>query len=190
MTKGLLIVVSAPSGCGKGTILNEILKDESYYFSVSATTRAPRPGEIDGINYHFLTKDEFEKTIAKDGMLEYAKYCNNYYGTPKQSVYEMLEQGKNVVLEIEVQGAMQVMKTCREAVFIFICPPSISELERRLNKRGTESPEVIAKRVSEAEYELSFANKYNYNVVNDDLVDAVDDFKAIIRAEQLKVKKI
>lgn len=187
MKKGLLIVVSAPSGCGKGTILSEILKDEKYYYSVSATTRNPRPGEVNGVNYHFISKQEFEDRINNDGMLEYAQYCDNYYGTPKKEVDEKLNEGKHVILEIEVQGAMKVKEICPEAKFIFIAPPSIQELERRLRKRGTETDEVIMQRVSQAERELSYANKYNYIVVNGELKDAINDFKCIIRACELAV---
>ena len=186
MNKGMLIVVSGPSGCGKGTVLAEILKSDRIFYSVSATTRSPRPGETDGVNYYFLTKEKFEKLIEEDGMLEYASYCGNYYGTPKKPVEDMLEQGKHVILEIEVQGAMKVMEKCPEAVFVFILPPSLKELERRLNKRGTEAEDVIKKRLSEAVGEIKQAYKYNYAVINGELEKAVDDLKAIIRAEELK----
>lgn len=186
MSKGMLIVVSGPSGCGKGTVLAEILKSDRIFYSVSATTRSPRPGETDGVNYYFLTKEKFEKLIDEDGMLEYASYCGNYYGTPKKPVEDMLEQGKHVILEIEVQGAMKVMEKCPEAVFVFILPPSLKELERRLNKRGTEAEDVIKKRLSEAAGEISQAHKYDYAVINGELEKAVDDLKAIIRAEELK----
>lgn len=186
MNKGMLIVVSGPSGCGKGTVLAEILKSDKIFYSVSATTRSPRPGETDGVNYYFLTKEKFETLIEEDGMLEYASYCGNYYGTPKKPVEDMLEQGKHVILEIEVQGAMKVMEKCPEAVFVFILPPSLKELERRLNKRGTEAEDVIKKRLSEAAGEIKQAYKYNYAVINGELSEAVDDLKAIIRAEELK----
>lgn len=186
MNKGMLIVVSGPSGCGKGTVLAEILKSDKIFYSVSATTRSPRPGETDGVNYYFLTKEKFEKLIAEDGMLEYASYCGNYYGTPKKPVEDMLEQGKHVILEIEVQGAMKVMEKCPEAVFVFILPPSLKELQRRLNKRGTEAEDVIQKRLSEAAGEIKQAYKYNYSVINGELEKAVEDLKAIIRAEELK----
>lgn len=188
MNKGMLIVVSGPSGCGKGTVLAEILKSDKIFYSVSATTRSPRPGETDGVNYYFLTKEKFEKLIEEDGMLEYASYCGNYYGTPKKPVEDMLEQGKHVILEIEVQGAMKVMEKCPEAVFVFILPPSLKELERRLNKRGTEAEDIIKKRLSEAAGEIKQAHKYNYAVINGELEKAVDDLKAIIRAEELKAK--
>ena len=188
MNKGILIVVSAPSGCGKGTILAEVLKDEKFYYSVSATTRSPRPGETDGVSYHFLGKEQFEELIRTDGMLEYAEYCGNYYGTPRDKVLEKINEGKNVILEIEVQGAMQIREKCPEAVFVFIAPPSVAELRNRLEKRGTETPEVINQRVSEAAQEISFAYRYDYVVVNNILEDAVNDFISVIRAEELKAE--
>lgn len=186
MNRGLLFVVSAPSGCGKGTILSEVLKDDKFFYSVSSTTRSPRDGEIDGVNYNFKTCEQFEQLIASDGMLEYARYCDNYYGTEKAPVEKKRLEGKNVILEIEVQGAMQVKKNCPEAILIFILPPSVSELERRLRKRGTETDEVIAQRVSKAAEEITQAKKYDYIVVNAALEKAVEDFKAIITAEEQK----
>jgi len=188
LNRGLLIVVSAPSGCGKGTLLAEILKDNDYYYSVSATTRSPREGEVDGVNYHFATREEFEDLIKSDGMLEYAQYCGNYYGTPKKEVEKKLSEGKNVILEIEVQGAMQVKEIAPEGVFVFILPPSVSELKKRLLKRGTEEISVIEKRVSEAVGEIKYAEKYDYVIVNDDLSKAVDDFKMVISAEKMRTK--
>ena len=188
MNKGILIVVSAPSGCGKGTILAEVMKDEKFYYSVSATTRSPRPGETDGVNYHFLGREQFEELIKTGGMLEYAEYCGNYYGTPRDKVLEKINEGKNVILEIEVQGAMQIREKCPEAVFVFIAPPSVAELRNRLEKRGTETPEVINQRVSEAAHEISFAYRYDYVVVNNILEDAVNDFISVIRAEELKAE--
>lgn len=186
MSKGTLFVVSGPSGCGKGTILAEILKDERFYYSISATTRAPRPGEVNGVNYHFIDKNEFEELIANDGMLEYASYCDNYYGTPRKPVEDMLNEGKHVILEIEVQGALKVMEKCPEAISVFILPPSLKELRRRLNKRGTETEEVIEKRLAQAEGEIRQADKYSYVMINGALEDAVDDLFAIIRAQELK----
>ena len=188
MNKGLLIVVSGPSGCGKGTMLAEILKSDKFFYSVSATTRSPRPGEIDGVNYYFHSREGFEKLINEDGMLEYAEFCGNYYGTPRKPVEDMLSEGKHVILEIEVQGAMKVMEKCPEAIFVFILPPSLKELRRRLHKRGTETEEVIEKRLSEAAGEIRQAYKYNYTVINGELSAAVDDLKAIIRAEELNAK--
>lgn len=186
--KGLLLVVSAPSGCGKGTILGEILKDDSFYYSISATTRAPREGEQDGVNYHFITKEEFEQRIAQGGMLEYAQYCGNYYGTPKKEVEQMRDAGRDVILEIEVEGAMKVRALCPDAVFLFIAPPSVEELRRRLNKRGTEAAEVIEERVSQASRELSYANQYDYIIVNGELEKAIQDFRTVVRAEKLRTK--
>ncbi len=188
MSKGMLIVVSGPSGCGKGTLLAEVLKKDKFFYSVSATTRSPRPGETDGVNYYFLTREKFEETAENGGMLEYASYCGNYYGTPKKPVEDMLERGIHVILEIEVQGAMKIKEKCPDALFIFILPPSLKELRRRLNKRGTETEEVIERRLGEAAGEIKQACKYDYTVVNGELSEAVDDFLAIIRAEELNVK--
>lgn len=187
--KGRLIVFSAPSGCGKGTMLAEILKDEHFYCSVSATTRSPRDGEIDGVNYYFLKKEDFEKKIENNEFLEYACYCDNYYGTLVSEVENKLNEGINVILEIEVQGAMKIRQIRPDALFIFISPPSVEELRRRLRKRGTESEDIIEKRVAQAEKELSFVSEYDYDIVNAALEDAISDFFAVIRAEQLKVKK-
>lgn len=188
--KGILIVVSAPSGCGKGTILSRILENENFYYSVSATTRAPRNGEVDGVHYHFMTRNEFESHISNDNMLEYAEYCGNYYGSPKKQIDENLDAGKNVILEIEVKGASQIRKLRPEAVFIFIAPPSVKELSRRLFKRGTESAEIINERVSKAYEEIRHACEYDYIVVNGELETAVEDFKSIIRAESLRTGRL
>ncbi|MBP5430862.1 guanylate kinase [Ruminococcus sp.] len=187
MNKGRLIVFSAPSGCGKGTMLEEILKDERFAVSVSATTRAPREGEKDGVNYHFLTREDFEQRVADGKFIEHAEYCQNLYGTLASEVDGRLEQGLNVILEIEPQGAMKIREKRPDAVFIFIVPPSIGELRRRLKKRGTEADEVIEERVSKAAWEISQAEKYDYVIVNDALEDAISDFFAVIRGEQLKV---
>lgn len=186
MNKGRLIVFSAPSGCGKGTMLEEILKDERFTVSVSATTRAPREGERDGVNYHFLTREDFEQRIKDGKFIEHAEYCRNLYGTLSSEVDGRLEKGQNVILEIEVQGAMKLMETRSDAIFIFVAPPSVGELRRRLKKRGTESDEVIEERVSKAVWEISQAEKYDYIIVNDALEDALSDFFSVMRAEQLK----
>ncbi len=186
MNKGTLFIVSGPSGCGKGTVLAEIIKQDNIYYSVSATTRSPRPGEVNGVNYHFLSKDEFEKLIENDGVLEYANYCGNYYGTPKKPVEDMLAEGKNVILEIEVQGALKVMDKCPEAVSVFILPPSLKELCRRLHKRGTETEEVIEKRIGEAAGEIRKAVNYDYVMINGELETAVSDLLSIINSQKLK----
>ena len=188
MEKGLLIVVSAPAGCGKGTILGRILKDTKYYYSVSVTTRKPRPGEVDGVNYRFLDKAQVEALIAENAFLEHAQYCDNYYGTLRAPIEENLAKGKHVILEIEVQGAMQIRELCPDAKFIFIAPPDFETLRTRLKHRGTEDDETIEKRVKQAEYELSLKNQYDYCIVNDKLDKAVADFKAVIRAEELKIQ--
>ena len=186
MNKGRLIVFSAPSGCGKGTMLEEILKDQRFAVSVSATTRAPREGEKDGVNYHFLTREDFQQRIEDGKFIEYAEYCQNFYGTLSSEVDGRLEKGLNVILEIEPQGAMKIREKRPDALFIFIVPPSVGELRRRLKKRGTETDEVIEERISKAAWEISLAEKYDYIIVNDALEDAVSDFFAVIRGEQLK----
>lgn len=186
MAKGRLIIFSAPSGCGKGTMLKEILKCENYRCSISATTRKPRENEKDGVNYYFLTREEFEQKINENSFLEYAQYCDNYYGTLLSEVDDYLEKGIDVILEIEVQGALKVMAKRPDAVSVFVAPPSIKELRRRLKKRGTETNDVIEKRVAEATGEIAKIKNYNYVIVNDVLENAVSDFHAIMRAERLK----
>ena len=188
MNKGRLIVFSAPSGCGKGTMLAEILKDKNYCVSVSATTREPREGEVDGVNYHFISKGDFLQKVADSEFLEHAEYCDNYYGTLISEVDGRLNDGLNVILEIEVQGAMKIREKRPDALFIFIAPPSVNELRRRLKKRGTETDEVIEKRVSQAAGEIAHAPKYDYIIVNDALEDAVSDFFAVMRAEKLRAE--
>lgn len=187
MSKGILVVVSAPAGCGKDTILEQALKlNGNLFYSVSATSRAMRPGETDGVSYHFRTREQFEDMIKNGELLEYTEYCGNYYGTPKKAVEDMLEAGKDVILKIEIEGAANVKKIFPECVMIFILPPSIAELSRRLHKRGTETEEVIALRLETAKKELEFAKNYDYFVVNDALEDAVSDFLTVVRAEKLK----
>ncbi|MBD5082509.1 MAG: guanylate kinase [Ruminococcaceae bacterium] len=190
MAKGILFVVSAPAGCGKDTILEKALaKEINLCYSVSATTRAMRAGETEGISYYFKTREEFEKMIADGELLEHTEYCGNYYGTPKQTVLETLELGQNVVLKIEIEGAENVKKLMPEAVLVFILPPSMQELDRRLHKRGTEDEETIAKRLKQAEKEISFAVNYDYVIVNDDLNKAVRDFVAIVDAESFRTNR-
>ena len=185
--KGLLIVLSGPSGSGKGTVLRELLKEEENIFlSVSATTRSPRPGEENGVHYFFLSREEFEAEIANDGMLEHACYCENYYGTPKKPVFDRCDNGQDVILEIEVQGAMQVLEKQKEAVSIFIMPPSLTELRERLIGRQTEDMETVERRLATALEEMKYAKRYDYIVVNDSIQEAVKDIKAILQAEKLK----
>ncbi|MBR4318968.1 MAG: guanylate kinase [Oscillospiraceae bacterium] len=188
MKKGMLFVVSAPSGCGKGTILAQVLKDEKFYYSVSATTRKPRDGEKNGVNYLFLQIQEFEKLVSENAFLEYAQYCDNYYGTLKAPIEEHRNQGKHVIIEIEVQGAMQIRKLCPDAKFIFIAPPSLEIVRQRLESRGTEDAETIEKRIQQAKEELRFSNQYDYCIVNDVLSEAIADFKSVVRAEELKIQ--
>lgn len=184
--KGLLIVLSGPSGCGKGTMVAELLKRGDCTVSVSATTRQPREGEIDGTHYYFLSKEEFQQRIGNDGLLEYAEYCGNYYGTPRAEVDRLRAEGKHVILEIEVQGALQVKKRCPEAILVFTVPPTVSELSRRLHKRGTETDEVIEKRIAQFQKELPCVPEYDYVILNDALEDAVEDFVSVIRLELMR----
>ena len=186
MNKGLKIVLSGPSGSGKGTIVKELIHNEQFLLSISATTRAPRQGEEEGVHYFFKTRDEFESMIAQNELLEYAEFCGNYYGTPKAFIEESVKNGKDVILEIEVKGAMQIKKIYPEAIFIFVVPPSLAELESRLVGRNTEAREVIEQRLNRAKEELALYNQYDYVVVNDRLVDAIDEIGCIVRAEKLK----
>ena len=188
--KGLLVVISAPSGGGKGTILKELFaQNEILRLSVSATTRAPRPGEEHGKQYYFLSREEFEALIAQGRMLEHAEYVGNYYGTPRDPVEEWLSQGRDVVLEIEVQGGAQVKKLMPECVSIFILPPSMKVLGERLRGRGTETEETVQKRLATARREIPQAREYDYLVFNDRLEDAVEEILAILRAEKLKYSR-
>lgn len=189
MNKGTLFIISAPSGTGKGTIVARILAaDPCIHFSVSATTRAPREGETDGVNYYFITRDEFLNLIETGGMLEHAEFCDNFYGTPKKPVLDKLAEGHDVILEIETVGAAKVMDAYPEAVGIFILPPSLAELKRRLETRGTDSEEVIAKRVAEAKAEIEKSRNYDYVIVNDDLDKAVEDMKNVMSAAKKMTK--
>ena len=184
---GRLIVVSGPSGSGKGTILGEILKSPDYVYSVSATTRQPRQGEIDGKHYFFMQKTEFEERILQNGFIEYAEYNGNYYGKPVDFVNANLKNGKNVVLEIEVQGAMQIKKTIPDALFIFMTPESRTELEDRLRLRGSEDEQTIKRRLAIADRELSSSLLYDYVIFNEKgkQEKAVEDFFAAVRASAL-----
>ncbi|MBO4898211.1 MAG: guanylate kinase [Clostridia bacterium] len=189
--KGLLIVVSGPSGVGKGTVLGKVFeKRDDMYYSVSATTREMREGEKDGVNYHFLSEEEFLKIKAEDGFLESACYCDNYYGTLKEEVFKRIDKGINVVLEIEVQGAMQIRRKHPEGVFIYILPPSYKALRERLLGRGTDDLDKIEKRLEAAKWELTQIDKYNYLVVNDIVEEAADELNSIIEAEHLRTPRV
>lgn len=189
--QGLLLVISAPSGAGKGTIINKMLeKNNNLWLSVSETSRPMRANDIDGITYHFCTKEEFEEKIKDDYFLEYALYANNYYGTPKKYIQEHLSKGQDVILEIEIQGAMQIKKLIPEALFIFIMPPSLNELKKRLVGRGTDTKEKILERFKIAYQEMNDVTKYNYVVVNDEIDVAADKILSIIKAERCRVDRI
>jgi len=187
MSRGKLFIVSGPSGVGKSTVLGALFaQNKNLYFSVSATTRDPRPGEEDGVHYHFLTMDTFREWIAKDEFLEYAEFVGNAYGTPRKYVDEALEAGKDVILDIEVQGAEQVCAKRPETVTVFIAPPSWSELERRLTARGTDTSEKIQKRLQRAKEEVLKAHHYDYFVINDTVENAVQELNAIMTAEHCR----
>lgn len=182
--RGLLIIMSGPSGVGKGTIREELMKkdDLNLHYSVSMTTRGMRPGEVNGREYYFVSREEFDQNIAKDNLLEWAEFVGNRYGTPRDKVEQMRNEGKNVMLEIEVNGTAQVLKKVQDdgVLSIFIAPPSLEELENRLRGRGTETEEVIKSRVAKATHEFGFKDQYKYVVVNDKLDKAVDDVRQII----------
>lgn len=184
--KGLIFILSGPSGAGKGTLVKELVKFPENEVSVSATTRNPREGEVNGLDYHFLTVDDFKRLIAEDGVLEYAQYCGNYYGTPKAQIEAWLAEGKNVILEIDVQGCRQIKAKRSDVVTVFIAPPSMEVLEKRLRGRGTETDDVIAKRLQAAKGELEKAPEYDYVVVNGPIEECTEDVMAIFKAENIK----
>lgn len=188
--RGKTFIITGPSGVGKGTIIKELFqRQKNLYFSVSATTREPRPGEVDGTHYHFLTKETFLAWIADNAFLEHAEYVGNHYGTPKKYVDEAMERGEDVILDIEVQGADQVYENRPETVRIFIIPPSWEELRRRLLGRGTEDAAKVQSRLLRAKEELSYAQHYDYIVVNDSLEKAVEEIQAIIKAEHCRLSE-
>lgn len=190
--RGLLIVFSGPSGVGKGTVRQEIFStpDNKFEYSVSMTTRAQRPGEVDGKDYFFRSREEFEELIRNGQMLEYAEYVGNYYGTPLTYVNETLDKGIDVFLEIEVQGALQVKKKVPDAVFIFLTPPDLNELQERLVGRGTDSEEVIAQRIERAREEIALMSEYDYAIVNDEVPLAAERVKRVIEAEHFRVDRV
>lgn len=190
--KGLLIVLSGPSGVGKGTVREAIFSNNihNYVYSVSATTRAMRPGEEDGRDYYFVGREEFEGLIQDNALLEYAEYVGNYYGTPIAAIEDNLDQGRDVFLEIEVQGAMQIREKMPQGVFIFLAPPSIQELENRLVNRGTDAQAIIYERIQKAREEMDMMRHYDYVVVNDEVDKAVAKINAIIQSEHLKVGRV
>ena len=189
--RGLLVVLSGPSGVGKGTVRKALfdLEGHDLEYSTSMTTRAPRSGEIDGEDYYFVSREEFERRIKDDAFLEWAEFVGHYYGTPKDKIETHLKAGKEVVLEIEVQGALQVREKAPDGVFICVAPPNKEALYRRLLRRGTESAETIQKRMDKAEREFPLAHKYDYIVINDEVTNAADRVLAIIRAEHAKTER-
>ena len=188
---GSLIIISGPSGAGKGTICKELAKDSNIRISVSMTTRSPRDGEVDGKDYYFVTKDEFLDNIDKGGFLEYAtNYGQNFYGTPKDKVYKLLNEGYDVILEIDIQGALKVKDVASDGIFIFVMPPSMRELKNRLIKRAPESREQVIERFKNAYKEINEVSKYNYVVINDDVLSCANKVRAIIAAEKCRVDRI
>ncbi|MCR2042565.1 guanylate kinase [Anaerosalibacter massiliensis] len=190
MAEGLLVVVSGPSGCGKGTICRKFLqRNEDMNISISATTRSPRRGEKDGVNYFFLTEDVFKKMVSKNEFLEYANVHGNFYGTPKKYVLDKIKKGENIFLEIDIQGALQIKKIYPNGVFVFILPPSMEELKNRIIRRGTESKSDIDRRYKNAFKEIEYINEYDYAIVNDKVEKAVKKLESIVTAEKSKVDR-
>lgn len=189
---GQLIIISAPSGAGKGSVISGLLERDkkNLWLSVSTTSRQPRSNDIPGVTYNFVSKEEFEKLIEEDYFLEYTNYVGNYYGTPKQAIREKLDQGIDVILEIEIEGAMNIKKLVPEALFIFIMPPSLKTLVTRLKNRKTDSKDKIIERFHTAYKEINEVTKYNYVVVNDELEDAIDKVESILKAEKCRVDRI
>ncbi|MDR2832351.1 MAG: guanylate kinase [Streptococcaceae bacterium] len=190
--RGLLIVFSGPSGVGKGTVRKEIFDtpNHAFEYSVSATTRAPRAGEVDGVDYHFISKEAFEEKIKNNQMLEYAQYVDNYYGTPLDYVNKTLDEGKDVFLEIEVQGAAQIKEKVPDGLFIFLAPPNLDELKARIIGRGTDAPDVIEARMQTAKKEIEMITLYDYAVVNDEVQLAAERVKQIVSAEHFRVNRV
>lgn len=190
MNRGLLIVISGASGTGKGTVCKKILADlPEIAYSISATTRNPRPGEVDGKEYYFLSSEEFKAWIAEEKFLEYAEVYGNFYGTPLNKIEERLNRGEDIILEIDVQGALNVKRKCPEGIYIFLLPPSLEELKSRIEGRGTETPESLARRLKNAVAEIKIGLQYDYVVVNDTIDNAVAQIKSILTAERCKVTR-
>lgn len=188
--EGLLVVVSGPSGSGKGTILNLLMKqNDKVRSSISATTRKPREGEADGVNYFFKSIDEFQEMIKKQELIEWVEYCNNYYGTPKAYIENTKNQGFDVILEIEVEGAVNIKKKYPDCVLVFILPPSFDELKKRIENRGTENDKVIEQRLERAKKEIEYIKYYDYVIINDVLQDAVDNLNSILKSERFKFSR-
>ena len=189
--RGQLYVISGPSGVGKGTVVSEFLnQNKEVFLSVSATTRAKRPGEEEGVNYYYKSQEEFVKMIENNEFMEWAQFCNNYYGTPKATVENILKSGKDVILEIEVQGAMQIKKNFPESIFVFVLPPSLDELKKRLINRATESEEVVNLRIETAKKEILYAKEYDYLLVNDTVSNTVSKLSGIIISERCKTERL
>ncbi|MBR0104539.1 MAG: guanylate kinase [Firmicutes bacterium] len=188
-SRGVLLIISGPSGSGKGTVAEILTREDDYFLSVSATTRAPRDYEIPGEHYYFMTKEEFLSKVRDGEFLEWAEFCGNCYGTPKKEIMERLDKGQNIILEIEVQGALQVKNEYPEAVLVFMIPPSAQELKKRLAGRGTETEEVILERLERALIELDVANMYDYLVINHVSDQTAEDLKGIVMAEKQKVSR-
>ena len=191
MKKGLLMVISGPAGSGKGTVGQHLIQTGDFVYSVSATTRAPRPGEIDGVNYHYISHEQFKAHIDADELLEYTEYCGNYYGTIKKEAYAILESGKNLILEIEVEGAQNIKRIHPDAVLIMLLPPTFATQEQRLRGRATETEEKILARLEQTKWEIEQLDIYDYIVYNLDggAADAADDVRAIVRAENLSRRR-
>lgn len=189
-SRGQLIVISGPSGAGKGTVCKAILEKNDFWISVSATTRSPRSSEIDGKNYYFLTKEKFLEKIAAEDFLEYAEVYGNYYGTPKSEVLKVLDSGRDVILEIDIQGALMVKTAYPRGLFIFILPPSMEELKNRITNRGSETPESLITRFTSAHEEISFVTRYDYAVINDTVDKACEKIQSIIIAERCRADRL
>jgi guanylate kinase len=189
-SRGQLIVISGPSGAGKGTVCKAILEKNDFWISVSATTRSPRNSEIEGINYYFLTKEKFLEKIEAEDFLEYAEVYGNYYGTPKSEVLKVLDSGRDVILEIDIQGALMVKTAYPKGLFIFILPPSMEELKNRITNRGSETPESLITRFTSAHEEISFVTRYDYAVINDTVDKACEKIQSIIIAERCRADRL